>query len=273
VTVTDDEGTTVALPTEPKRIVSLTAGTTEILFALGVADRVVAIDSASDYPAQALPLPKVADFGTLDAEKVVGLGADLVIAGGNGSTPPAAVAKLRGLGIPVVVVYPSTVDGVLGNLRLLGQSVGQTGLSVRLADSMKAEMNGLAEAVSGMSRPRTFYEVDATREIYGPADRSFLAEMVRLAGGDPVTSGSSDNFQISLERLIAADPQVIVLGDAAFGASPDVVRKRTGWSVMTAVRDGDVRPVDDKLVTRPGPRLAAGLRSLILAIHPDAHLP
>lgn len=272
--VTDDEGTRVKLPAEPKRIVSLTAGTTEILFALGAAARVAATDSASDYPAEAVPLPDVAaEFGSVDAEKVVALGADLVIAGGNGSTPPEAIAKLRSLGIPVVVVYASSVDGVLADVRLLGQAVGQTAAGARMAESMKTDISGLAGAVASLSRPRAFYEIDATREIYGPADRSFLAEMVGLAGGVPVTTGAADNFQIPLEGLIAADPQVIVLGDAAFGASPDLVRKRPGWGVMTAVRDGAVRPVDDKLVTRPGPRLAAGLRSLILAIHPDARLP
>jgi iron complex transport system substrate-binding protein len=97
--------------------------------------------------------------------------------------------------------------------------------------------------------------------------------MVGLAGGAPVTSGSADNFEIPLERLIAADPEVIILGDAAFGTTADAVAKRPGWGVMTAVRAGAVRVADDKLITRPGPRLAQGLRSLILAIHPGAALP
>jgi iron complex transport system substrate-binding protein len=88
-----------------------------------------------------------------------------------------------------------------------------------------------------------------------------------------VTSGSGASYEISLEKLVAADPEVIVLGDAAFGTTADVVKARPGWGSMTAVERGDIRTVDDKLVTRPGPRLGQGLRSLILAIHPEAKLP
>jgi len=273
LTLVDDEGTSVTIPAEPRRIVSLTPGTTEILFALGVGDRVVATDSASDYPAAADELPDVAAFGTVDAEKIVGLEADLVIAGGNGYTPPDGVTKLRSLGIPVLVVYAATVAGVSGDVELVGKAVGRAAEGTELAAAMRADLAALAAAAGSLPKPRTFYEVDATNEIYGPADHSFLAEMVELAGGSPVTSGSADNFEIPLERLIAADPEVIILGDAAFGTTAEAVAERPGWGVMTAVRTGAVRVADDKLITRPGPRLAQGLRSLILAIHPGSTLP
>jgi iron complex transport system substrate-binding protein len=273
LTLTDDEGTSVTISAEPQRLVSLTPGTTEILFALGIGDRILATDSASDYPAAAVELPDVAAFGTVDAEKIVGLEADLVIAGGNGYTPPDGVTKLRSLGIPVLVVYAATVAGVSGDVELVGKAVGRAAQSTELAAAMRADIAALAATAASQPKPRTFYEVDATHQIYGPADRSFLAEMVGLAGGAPVASGSADNFEIPLERLIAADPEVIILGDAAFGTTADAVAKRPGWGVMTAVRAGAVRVADDKLITRPGPRLAQGLRSLILAIHPGAALP
>jgi len=273
LTLRDDEGTNVALRSQPHRIVSLTPGTTEILFALGVDERVLATDGASDYPAAAVPLPDVADFGTINVEKIVALEADLVLAGGNGYTPPDGVMKLRSLGIPVLVVYAPSVGGVADTVELLGRAVGRAAKGSELAASQRVEIASLAGAVSGLSKPRTFYEIDATNEIYGPADRSFLGEMVGLAGGTPITTGSADSFMIPLERLIAADPEVIILGDAAFGTTADTVATRSGWSVMTAVRAGAIRIADDKLITRPGPRLAQGLRSLILAIHPGAVLP
>jgi iron complex transport system substrate-binding protein len=273
LTLVDDEGISVTIPAEPRRLISLTPGTTEILFALGIGDRILATDSASDYPAAAVQLPDVAAFGTVDAEKIVGLEADLVIAGGNGYTPPDGVTKLRSLGIPVLVVYAATVAGVSGDVELVGKAVGRAAEGTALAAAMRADLAALAAAAGSLPKPRTFYEVDATLQIYGPADDSFLAEMVGLAGGSPVTSGSADNFEIPLERLIAADPEVIILGDAAFGTTADAVAKRPGWGVMTAVRAGAVRVADDKLITRPGPRLAQGLRSLILAIHPGATLP
>ena len=97
--------------------------------------------------------------------------------------------------------------------------------------------------------------------------------MIALAGGDPITTGSPTDFAIPLEKLIAADPEVIVLGDAAYGVTAEAVAARPGWDVMTAVKDGAIRPVNDVVVTRPGPRLVEGLRALALAIHPDAAVP
>jgi iron complex transport system substrate-binding protein len=140
---------------------------------------------------------------------------------------------------------------------------------------MQAEIDAIAAAVAsaGAERPRVFYELDATKEIYGPADDSFLAEMIGLAGGEAITTGSPTVFSIPLETLLAADPEVIVLGDAAYGVTAEQVAARPGWGVMTAVREGAIRPVDDVVVTRPGPRLAEGLRALALAIDPAAPLP
>jgi iron complex transport system substrate-binding protein len=273
ITVQDDAGVSVTIPSEPRRIVSLTPGTTEILFALGLSDRVVATDSASDFPGAAVPLPHVAAFGSVDVEQIVGLHADLVLAGGNGYTPPDGIARLRSLGIPVLVIYAPSVDRVVADVELVGRAAGRATDAAALATSMHQDLDALSAAVRNLPKPRVFYEIDATKEIYGPADNSFLAGMIVLAGGDPITSGDPLQFQIPLERLIAADPTVIVLGDAAFGTTPATVTQRPGWSVMTAVRTDAIRVVDDKLITRPGPRLAAGLRSLILAIHPEAHLP
>ena len=144
-----------------------------------------------------------------------------------------------------------------------------------MAAQMEAEISAIGDAIAaaGGTRPRVFYELDATKEIYGPADDSFLTEMIELAGGDPITTGSPTVFSIPLERLLAADPQVIVLGDAAYGTTPEIVTARPGWGGMTAVTSGAIRPVNDVIVTRPGPRLVEGLRALALAIDPAASLP
>ena len=273
ITVTDDEGTAVAIERRPSRIVSLTPGSTEILFAIGAGDRVVATTNADDYPPEAVPLPDVGSFGSVDVERIVSLEADLVVAGGNAYTPPEAIGTMRSVGIPVVVVYAPSVASVLADVELIGQAVGQGAQAQELAAQMRAEIGALTAAVEDLPRPRVFYEVDASEAVFGPADDSFLAEMVSLAGGDPITSGSATSFEIPLEDLIAADPEVIVLGDAAFGVTAEQVAARRAWDVMTAVQTGAVRAADDKVITRPGPRLPQGLRSLILAIHPDARLP
>jgi iron complex transport system substrate-binding protein len=275
LTLIDGEANTVTIPTRPERIVSLTPATTEILFAVGAGPRVVATTDFDDYPPEAVPLPDVATFQGVDVEKIVGLEADLVIAGGRGFNDPDALARLRGLGVPVVVVYAPDVATVVRDVELVATAAGQAAAGAALAAHMQAEIDAIVAAVAagGAPRPRVFYEVDATVEIFGPADDSFLAEMVYLAGGDPITTGSPTVWSIPLEKLVAADPEVIVLGSAAWGVTAEQVAARPGWGAMTAVKAGAIRPVNDILVTRPGPRLIEGLRELALAINPDLALP
>ena len=93
--------------------------------------------------------------------------------------------------------------------------------------------------------------------------------MIRLAGGDAITTGSPNKFDIPAERLIRANPEVILLGDAAYGVTSAQVAARPGWKTMTAVARNAIRPVDDIVVTRPGPRIVDGLRALVAALHPE----
>lgn len=278
VTVTDDEGTPVEIAAEPETIVSLTPANTEILFALGAGERVVATDDGSDHPEEAAALPDVATFSSVDVEKVVALEPDIVIAGGLGFTPADAITRLRELEIPVVVVYAPSVEGVYKDIGLIGQATGTTAAATALVDDMKTDIDAISSAVADQTpKPRVLYEVgyDATTgAIFAPADDSFLAEMVTLAGADTITTGDPVTYEISLEALIEKDPQIIVLGTNPFYApTPAEVAARPGWDALTAVRNGDVRPVRDIEITRPGPRLPIGLRNLAAGIWPDVTLP
>ena len=276
VTLTDDEGTAVNLPAEPEKIVSLTPATTEILFAIGAGERIVASDGGSDYPEAAKALPHVATYNSVDIEKVVALEPDLVIVGGLGFTPADSITKLRSLKVPVIVVYARSVDGVYADIELLGAATGENEKATAVTNTMRADMTAVSEAVSGGKKPRVYYEVgydDATGVIYAPGDDSFVAGMVTLAGADAIT-GDPATYQIPLEKLIERDPEIIVLGTNPFyNPTPAAVMARAGWGVMTAVKNKDVRPVRDTEITRPSPRLPIGLRNLAAVIWPDATLP
>ncbi|MEX1173339.1 MAG: ABC transporter substrate-binding protein [Chloroflexota bacterium] len=277
VTLVDDEGTEVVIATEPERIVSLTPANTEIVFELGAGARVVATDSGSDYPAEAAALPDVADFASVDVEQIVNLDADLVIAGGLGFTPADAITQLRDLGIPVVVLYAATIEAVYEDIELIGTAIGAVEPAAALVGEMRTQMDAIAAAAGTGVRPRVFYEIgytDTTGQIFAPADDSFVAEMVTMAGGDTITTGDPASYEIPLETLIERDPQIIVLGVNPFYApTPEAVAARTGWGVMSAVKDGGIVTVQDTEITRPGPRLPIGLRNLAAAIRPDAELP
>ena len=275
LSLTDDEGTAVTIAARPTRIVSLTPATTEILFAVGAGPRVHGVTDADDYPPAAKQIVQVVKLGAVDVEKIVGLGADLVIAGGNSFNSPDSIAKLRSLRIPVVVVYAPNVAGVYRDIELVAAAAGEAAGGQALVASMKVQADVVVAAVAaaGAPRPRVFYELDATKEIYTFADGIVQDELIRLAGGDPITTGSPTVFSIPLEKLVVADPELILLGDAAYGTTAAQVRARPGWAVMTAVRTGAIRPIDDTLVSRPGPRIVEALRALAVAINPALRLP
>jgi iron complex transport system substrate-binding protein len=268
--LTDDEDTEVTVEAPPERVISLTPATTELMFGLDAGDRLVGGTDFDDYPPQAADLPDVATFTGVLIERVVELEPDLVLAGGNNFTPAGDIERLRELGMPVVVLYASSVDGVLADIRLVGQATGADQRAEAIVSAIEARIDEVTGAVAGLDRPGVFYEIGYGPEIYGPAPESFVADMVATAGGEPVTTGDPTVFAISLERLVAADPEVIVVGDAAYGVCPPDVAARAGWQGIAAVSDGAVRPVDDIIVTRPGPRLGEGLAALALAIHPEA---
>jgi len=270
VTLTDDDGTTTQLATAPQKIVSLTPAETEILFALGAGDRIVGkVEDVASFPPAAKDIPVVGTFSGVDVEKIVGLGTDLVIAGGNGGTQPEAITQLRSLKVPVLVVYAADIDGVYHDMELTGDAVGEAAAADDLVASLKARFDQVTAATAGATRPRVFYETGDQPSIFGIADDSVYEQMIQLAGGTPITTGSATSWEMPIEKLVQADPELIILGDSAYGVTAAAVAKRPGWSALTAVKKGAITGIDDIVVTRPGPRLADGLRLLVAAIHPE----
>ncbi|MFN8519014.1 MAG: ABC transporter substrate-binding protein [Chloroflexota bacterium] len=188
-----------------------------------------------------------------------------------GLTPDADIARMRELGYPVVT-YSTSIDDVLTDIRLIGTALGEdaSAAATTLTTDMAADLGRIAElAAATGTDPRTFYETGDQPELYGVAPGSFAADIIKRAGGEAITTGDPNVWSMPLEQLVAADPEVILLGDAAYGVCPDIVAQRPGWGDIDAVKDGDIHPVNDVVVTRPGPRIADGLASVARAIHPE----
>ncbi len=273
LTLTDDVGREVTLEAEPQRIVSLAPSNTEIVCAIDACDRLVGVTDFDDYPADVVEVDKVVTMAQVDVEAVVATEPDLVLAAGNELTPTAVIEQLADLGVPVMVLYPQSLDDVSASIELVGMAVGRHGEAAALVGEMATRVGAVEEAVADLERPRTFYEVSVFEgTIYTAGERSFLASLIETAGGEPVT-GDALSTSIELEELVAADPELILLGDATYDPTitPETVAQRQGWETMTAVDDGRVVVVsEDVVITRPGPRIVDGLEALARAIHPDA---
>ena len=208
VTVVDDEGTEVVVEALPERIISLSPANTEIVFTLGAGDRLVGGTDFDDYPPEAAALPDVATFNGVVMEQVVELEPDLVLAAGNNFTPADDIARMRELGLPVVVVYAETVDEVLADIELIGEAIGEPEAAESITASMTTRLEEVSTAATEIgSTPRTFYQLGSEPEIYGPAPDSFIADMIELAGGDPVTTSDPAVFSIPVETLDRRRPR------------------------------------------------------------------
>jgi iron complex transport system substrate-binding protein len=278
ITLTDDAGRSVTLDADPLRIVSLAPSNTEIVCALGACEQIVGVNDFRDgLPDDVLAtledVPDVATFTGVDREALVAAEPELVLAAGNELTSSADIEAIDELGIPVLVLYPESMEEVYADIELIGAALDEPASAVELVNSMEVDVARIEAEVRGAERPRTFYEVGLFEgSIYTAGEDSFLASLIELAGGDPVV-GDAVTTAISAEELVAADPQVILLGDAAYDPSitPEAVAARPGWGDMSAVRDGRVVPMpEDVLITRPGPRITHGLEALARAIHPEA---
>jgi iron complex transport system substrate-binding protein len=272
LTLTDDAGREVTVAAEPARIVSLAPSNTEIVCALDACDRLVGVTDFDDYPPEVADVPRVVVAAQVDVEAVVAAEPDLVLAAGNEFTPTTVIDQLADLGVPVLTLYPESLDEVIGDIELVGAALGRTDEAMALTDEMRGRVDAVVASVEGLERPRTFYEVSVFEgAIYTAGESSFLASLIETAGGEPIT-GDALSTAIELEDLVAADPEVILLGDAAYDPTITVesVAVRPGWEGMTAVVEGRVVPFsDDVVATRPGPRIVDGLEALADAIHPD----
>lgn len=278
LTLTDDAGREVTIDADPERIVSLAPSSTEIVCALNACDRIVGVNDFRDgFPDDVLgaldDVPDVATFTGVDREAVVELAPDLVLAAGNELTPTTDIEALEQLGLAVLVLYPESLEEVYADIGLVGEAIDRRQAAADVIAGMRERVTAVEEAVAGAVRPRTFYEVGLFGgQIYTAGESSFLASLIATAGGEPIT-GDAVTTAIQLEELVEADPELILLGDAAYDPTitPESVAERQGWRHMTAVVEGNVLPLpEDLLITRPGPRIVDGLEALARAIHPEA---
>jgi iron complex transport system substrate-binding protein len=274
IVITDGLGHQITLDKPAQRVASLAPSNTEILFAIGAGSQVVARDSFSDYPEQATPITNIGGgFGEIDTETLVSLQPDLVLAAEI--NPVEQVQTLEKLGLKVYYLNnPKDMEGMYENLRIVARLVGHEGEAETLIERLRTRVASVEEkVVKATEKPLVFYELDGTDPnapwTSGPG--TFIDLLLDKAGGTNLgNSLDSAWVQISVEALIAKNPDIILLGDFTYGGvKPEDVIARPGWDVINAVKNQRVYPFDDNLVSRPGPRMVDGLEALAKLLHPE----
>lgn len=271
VTVTDDDGVEVAIPEEPKRIVTFAPSNTEIVFALGLGDRLVGVSGDFDnYPPEAQDIAHVGGAGEFgvdpNVEKLVSLEPDLMltIAGGEHWKE-----SLRDLDVPVFTVNATDFDDLLNDIETVGRITGATEAARSLTEEMAGDAESIAEGVAAEPRTSCFFEVFfPPLTTVGPD--TFIFDLLDRAGCDPVSGGANTDYpEWSVDRLVTADPDVYLVSSES-GQSVEAVARRPGFRELSSVRSNNVVLIDSDLISRPGPRVVDGLQALAEALHPAA---
>jgi len=282
ISVIDDVGRNVTI-TEypPKRIVSLEPGCTEILFALGLGDKVVGVDEFSDYPPEVQERVKagnlivVGSFGeAFNVEAIMGLQPNLILATGGIQHLIGVIEELEGLGLPVVVIYPKGVDGVFSDILLVGEITGQMDEAEALATNMGKRIREVTDKTQNLPRPRVYIEYFFDGGYWSYGSESFASELIYMAGGINVFAGYAGKYlSTSTEEVLKANPEIIIISKGsmaeACGLSPEVIRERSAWNEVYAVRNDQIYKIDEDLIVRTSPRIVDGLEALAKIIHPE----
>ena len=270
-TYTDDMGRAVTIDQVPQRIVSFGPSITEILFALGLEEKVVGVSNYCDYPEAAKLKPKVGDAFNPSLEKIVALEPDLVLT----LKQEQLNSELDALGVKFMVLDPKDIDGILGDIELVGGITGTKKKAEELVKDMHNSISQVSTMVEDAPKVRVFFIVDATDPTlpWTAGTGSFIGALITMAGGENIAGGTPGAWvQFSLEQIVSSDPEVIIVQTMTGGIptiSKEELEEHPVWGEMTAVKQGNICFINGDLVSRPGPRIVQGLEEMAKTIHPE----
>jgi ABC-type Fe3+-hydroxamate transport system substrate-binding protein len=256
---------TAAAAQEPERIVSLSPTATEMLFAIGAGDQVVAVDDQSNYPADA-PHSKLSGYEP-NVEAIAGYDPDLVVASGD---PGGLVDGLGKLNIDVLIQEaPKNLEGAYEEIDELGDATGHEQQARTVVSGMRSQISALIEQASAGSGLKVYHELGP--DYYSATSRTFIGSIYTALGAKNIADGAGKKApgypQLSAEYILKSNPDLIVLSDTKCCVQTlEKVAARPGWKRIDAVQDGDVVEADDDIASRWGPRIVEFVRAVAEAM-------
>jgi len=255
IVVTDDEQRQVTLQAPAQRIISLAPSMTELLFSLGLGDRIVGVMAFSDYPDAASQIPVVGQYNLIDMEGILAMQPDLVVAWQSGN-PAQALQRLRELGIPVYVAEPDTLASIASQLRRLGALTGTDTSATALAGEWEAALDTLRQRHADSAPLRVFYQV-WHNPLISVGGRELINDMIKLCGGLNVFANLSPGPRVSTEAVISTNPQVIIASGSDDGY-PVWLDDWRRWHTLSAVANDQLHVIPPDLVQRHSLRALQG---------------
>lgn len=276
ITVKDATGTEITFDKAPERIVSVSPSETEILFVLGLGDKVFGVSDFDDYPQEAAAKPKMGSVTKPNEEAIIAANADLVI--GGISMKDDVAEKFRALGMKLYKTEPKTVQDVMDNILRIGVITDTQAAAEEFVARMQADVDKVKQAAATLKeedKKRVYLEFSPGWTV---GKGEFLDELISIAGGINIASDLEGWNKINEEKIIQDDPEVILyaadlIDDKTGKPLEDLIRSRSGWDKITAIKEGRMAALDRNVLARPGPRITQGLLAIAEGIYPGLAKP
>lgn len=271
VTIKDALDNEVVIEEEPASIISLIPSNTEIIYELGLGDKVVGLTTNDTYPEETAEVEKVGDFN-VDIEKVIALNPDLVLAHESSATSSeAGFQQMRDAGITVFIVNDAVnFEDVYDTIGIIGQLTGTTEEAEALTADMKAKIEEIKEKAATVTEKKKVYiEISPAPDIYSVGKNTFMDVMLQTINAENATGDLEGWPSIDQESILERNPDVII---ATYNYIEDPVGQlmaREGWADVSAIKNKQVVDVNPDLVNRPGPRVVEGVEELAKAVYPE----
>jgi iron complex transport system substrate-binding protein len=269
-TFKDALGREIKLSAAPKRLIALAPNLTEILYALGLGNRVVGVTDHCNYPPEASLKPKVGSYVHLNVEQIISLSPELVIGTVDGNER-YVLDLLEQAHIKVFFVNPRNVRQAIETISTLGLVCGLPERASRIAEALTLRVNRVVEVVRDRTRPLVFLQINI-QPIMSVNRNTVHHDLIRLAGGDNMTADEPVTYpRISLEAVIRKKPEVIIISSMEREGRFEKARQDwLQWTSIPAVQMGRVHLIDSDLIDRPSPRVVGGLEIMAKLLHPEA---
>ncbi|KNF10140.1 putative iron (III) dicitrate transport substrate binding protein [Gottschalkia purinilytica] len=266
VKIKDDFGNKVSIDKEPQRIVSIAPNHTEILFSLGLDDKIVGVTDYCDYPEEAKSKQKIGGFQDPNIEKIIELNPDLVIQ--TGIVGEDTYKKLKEAGIAVLTLDPKSIQDVNKTLERVGIATNTKSQAKKIINNINKQKDEVVNKVKNIkNKPKVFYEV-WHEPLTTAGIGSFVDEFITLAGGENIGRDAKGEYpQYSVEKLIEKNPDVYILTN--HGRSENDLKSVAQLKSISAIKNNKVYVLDDNLVSRAGPRITEGLKLVAESLHPE----
>lgn len=271
--VTDREGTEVNIPTKIEKIISTAPSNTEVLMALGLGDKLVAIDKYStDIEGINTELPQI-DFSNPDAETIIGLEPDIVIASGHNKTgsvedPFKAISES---GIPVVYIPSSdSIYGIYKDIEFIADVVNEKSKGKEIVDDMKAqveEIKAIGDTIT--DKKSVYFEISPAPYLSSFGKSTFLNEMIEIIGAKNIFENEEGWVSPTAEAIIDANPDVIITNAGYMENPTEEIKSRDAWENINAIKNNEVYLVDQNASSRPSQNVIKALEQMAKAVYPE----